>query len=75
LWEQEYESKHEISSLREKRLQDARKNAVAVFLDTNRKVYFFYWLIVNTRRGFYLRPGEEPPEGQNDAMVLPSQFS
>jgi hypothetical protein len=31
-------------------------------------VFFFYWLIVDIRRGFYLWPGEEPLEDWNDAV-------
>ena len=54
----------EISSLRENRFQDAQKNIVAVFLGG----VFFYWLIVDARRGFYLRPGEEPLEDRSDAI-------
>jgi hypothetical protein len=69
--EQEYESKHQnLLAQQEKRLQDAWKNVVAVFPDTDWETYSYYWLVVNTRSFFYLRPGDEPPEDRNDAVAL-----
>jgi ribosomal lysine N-methyltransferase 2 len=69
--EQEYESKHQnLLAQQEKRLQDAWENVVAVFPDTDWETYSYYWLVVNTRSFFYLRPGDEPPEDRNDAVAL-----
>lgn len=69
--EQEYKSNHQnLLAQQERRLQDAWKNVVAVFPDTDWEAYSYYWLIVNTRSFFYVRPGEEPPEDRNDAVAL-----
>ncbi|KAJ9352244.1 hypothetical protein DTO027B9_5945 [Paecilomyces variotii] len=54
----------------EKRFQDAWDSVRAVFPDTDRETYLYFWLIVNTRSFYYLMPDEEPPEDNNDAMAL-----
>lgn len=68
---QEYETKHQNQlAQQEKRLQAAWKGVVAVFPDTDWDVFMYYWLIVNTRSFYYVKPGEEPPEDANEAMAL-----
>lgn len=54
----------------EKRFQDAWDSVRAVFPDTDRETYLYFWLIVNTRSFYYLMPDEDPPEDNNDAMAL-----
>ena len=54
----------------EKRLRKDWEHVRAVFPDTDWEAYSYNWLIVNTRCFFYLMPGDEPPEDQNDAMAM-----
>ena len=54
----------------QRRLKKDWEHVLAVFPDTNWEIYSYHWLIVNTRCFFYLLPGDEPPEDQNDAMAL-----
>lgn len=68
---EEYETKHQnLLSQQEKRLQDAWRDVITAFPDTNWTTFFYHWLIVNTRSFYYLMPGETPPEDKNDAMAL-----
>lgn len=68
---QEYATKHQNQlAQQEKRLQAAWKGVTAVFPDTDWHVFVYYWLIVNTRSFYYVKPGEEPPEDTNEAMAL-----
>lgn len=68
---QEYATKHQNQlAQQEKRLEAAWKGVSAVFLDTDWDVFVYYWLIVNTRSFYYVKPGEEPPEDTNEAMAL-----
>src|SRR5467141_677086 len=51
--EQEYESEHQnLFAQQERRLQDAWRNVVVVFPDTDWEAYSCYWLTVNTRSFF-----------------------
>lgn len=69
--DQPYETSHQdLLPQMEKRLQDAWNSVRAVFPDTDWDTYSYHWLIVNTRSFYYLMPGEEPPEDNNDAMAL-----
>lgn len=53
-----------------KRLEDAWKNILTVFPDTNWETYSYNWFILNTRSFYYVRPGHDPPEEWNDAIGL-----
>ncbi len=67
----EYESSHQkLLPQQEQRLRKAWESVAAVFPETSKEIYSYYWLIVNTRSFFYLMPGQEPPEDRNDAMAL-----
>jgi hypothetical protein len=68
---QEYATKHQNQlAQQEKRLQAAWKGVTTVFPDTDWDAFLYYWLIVNTRSFYYVKPGEEPPEDANEAMTL-----
>ncbi|CRG82956.1 SET domain-containing protein 4 [Talaromyces islandicus] len=68
---QGYKTKHQNQlAQQEKRLQAAWKGVIAVFPDTDWDTFVYYWLIVNTRCFYYVKPGEEPPEDVNEAMTL-----
>jgi hypothetical protein len=56
--EQKYESKASKSP----RSAGEQMNVVVVF-------FSHYWLVVNTRGFFYLRPGREPSEDWNNAVA------
>lgn len=67
----EYESSHQnLLAEQEKRLKIAWDTVVAIFPETDWKIFSYHWLIVNTRSFYFLMPGQEPPEDRNDAMAL-----
>jgi hypothetical protein len=66
-----YEHRYtDILSHQEKRLQDAWRDVVSVFPDTNWDIFSYNWLILNTRSFFYVSPGKSEPEDWNDAIAL-----
>ncbi|GLA33708.1 hypothetical protein AnigIFM63309_000542 [Aspergillus niger] len=54
----------------ETRLRKAWDIVVRVFPETDKELFTYHWVIVNTRSFFYLLPGAEMPEDRNDAMAL-----
>ncbi|EED13908.1 hypothetical protein TSTA_101480 [Talaromyces stipitatus ATCC 10500] len=68
---EEYETKHQnILFQQEKRLQDAWRDVLAVFPDTDWETFSYHWLVLNTRCFYYVMPGTEPPEDTNDAIAM-----
>lgn len=68
---QEYKTKHQNQlAQQEKRLQSAWRAVTVVFPDTDWDEFEYYWLIVNTRSFYYVKPDEEAPEDPNEAMAL-----
>ena len=67
----EYETRHQnLLAQQEKRLQEAWRNVVSVFPDTDWDTFSYHWFILNTRSFFYVTPGEEAPEDWNNAIAL-----
>lgn len=66
-----YESSHQnLMTQQESRLRNSWEKVVASFPDTDWDDFVYYWMIVNTRCFYYLMPGEEAPEDNNEAMAM-----
>lgn len=66
-----YESEHQgLKPAQERRLGQAWTDVIFAFPETDWKSFSYYWLILNTRSFYWVRPDQEPPENRNDAMAL-----
>ncbi|RAK92629.1 SET domain-containing protein, partial [Aspergillus costaricaensis CBS 115574] len=66
-----YDTRHQnLLKAQETRLRKAWDIVVRVFPETDKELFTYHWVIVNTRSFFYLLPGAEMPEDRNDAMAL-----
>ncbi|PYH65303.1 uncharacterized protein BO88DRAFT_407932 [Aspergillus vadensis CBS 113365] len=66
-----YDTRHQnLLKAQETRLRKAWDIVVRVFPETDKDLFTYHWVIVNTRSFFYLLPGAEMPEDRNDAMAL-----
>lgn len=66
-----YESEHQgLKPAQERRLGQAWADVNFAFPETDWKSFSYYWLILNTRSFYWVRPDQEPPENRNDAMAL-----
>lgn len=66
-----YESSHQnLLAQQESRLRNAWEKIVAAFPETDWDGFVYHWMIVNTRCFYYLMPGDEAPEDNNEAMAM-----
>jgi hypothetical protein len=66
-----YETRYQnLLSQQQKRLQNAWKQVLSVFPETNWKDFVYNWAIVNSRSFYYVSPGKEEPEDWNDALGM-----
>lgn len=66
-----YESSHQnLLTQQESRLRNAWEKVVAVVPETDWDGFVYHWMIVNTRCFYYLMPGDEAPEDNNEAMAM-----
>lgn len=66
-----YETRHQyLLAQQEKRLQEAWRNTLSAFPNTDWDMFSYYWLILNTRSFFYVSPKRRALEDRNDAVSL-----